>query len=224
MAATRSWGAETRSGFRRTATSSAPITWDHLFTRAIIRVCSRGSPARSRFPVARSSTQKPSPPPTASLLDVFSVQDAVRRPFGDVARVGACARPSRRRWPAKLHRVPSSPRDRPRSAPALFAYVASCISTTSSLQLRSCEVEEVRHARGNCYTRSLWALFGNPAFRFPLSAIVSTHGERAMDVFCVRDGFGHKVVHPTRLKAVEEGLIRALSKASPLKPPPRPGR
>ncbi len=42
------------------------------------------------------------------------------------------------------------------------------------------------------------------------SAIVSTYGERAMDVFYVRDGFGHKVFHPTRLKAVEDRLLKAL--------------
>jgi [protein-PII] uridylyltransferase len=42
------------------------------------------------------------------------------------------------------------------------------------------------------------------------SAIVSTYGERAMDVFYVRDGFGHKIFHPERLKSVEERLLRAL--------------
>ena len=28
------------------------------------------------------------------------------------------------------------------------------------------------------------------------SAMVSTYGERAVDVFYVRDGFGHKISHP----------------------------
>jgi [protein-PII] uridylyltransferase len=31
-----------------------------------------------------------------------------------------------------------------------------------------------------------------------------------MDVFYVRDGYGHKIVHPVRLKAIEERLGRAL--------------
>jgi [protein-PII] uridylyltransferase len=43
------------------------------------------------------------------------------------------------------------------------------------------------------------------------SAIISTYGERAMDVFYVRDGFGHKITHPDRLKAVETRLLAALA-------------
>ena len=31
-----------------------------------------------------------------------------------------------------------------------------------------------------------------------------------MDVFYVRDAFGHKITHPDRLKYVEERLLRAL--------------
>ena len=31
-----------------------------------------------------------------------------------------------------------------------------------------------------------------------------------MDVFYVRDGFGHKIFHPERLKSVEDRLLRAL--------------
>ena len=36
------------------------------------------------------------------------------------------------------------------------------------------------------------------------SSMVATYGEKAVDVFYVRDGFGHKVVHPERLAAVRE--------------------
>jgi [protein-PII] uridylyltransferase len=42
------------------------------------------------------------------------------------------------------------------------------------------------------------------------SAIVATYGELAVDVFYIRDGFGHKVVHPGRLAAIEERLMKAL--------------
>jgi [protein-PII] uridylyltransferase len=42
------------------------------------------------------------------------------------------------------------------------------------------------------------------------SAMVSTYGERAMDVFYVRDGFGHKVTHPNRIAAVEARIMLAL--------------
>lgn len=43
------------------------------------------------------------------------------------------------------------------------------------------------------------------------SAHVATYGERAVDVFYVRDLFGHKVIHAGRLKAVETRLLKALS-------------
>ena len=43
------------------------------------------------------------------------------------------------------------------------------------------------------------------------SSIVATYGERAIDVFYVRDGFGHKITHPERLKSVEARLLKVLS-------------
>ncbi|MGN6149015.1 MAG: [protein-PII] uridylyltransferase [Rhizomicrobium sp.] len=42
------------------------------------------------------------------------------------------------------------------------------------------------------------------------SSIVATYGERAIDVFYVRDGFGHKITHKDRLKNVEERLLKVL--------------
>lgn len=42
------------------------------------------------------------------------------------------------------------------------------------------------------------------------TSMVATYGERAVDVFYVRDGFGHKIVHPARLQAVEKRLKAAL--------------
>jgi [protein-PII] uridylyltransferase len=52
--------------------------------------------------------------------------------------------------------------------------------------------------------------------------MVATYGERAVDVFYVRDGFGHKIVHPTRLQAVEQRLKAAVAPA-PLETP-RPAK
>ena len=43
------------------------------------------------------------------------------------------------------------------------------------------------------------------------SAHVATYGERAVDVFYVRDGFGHKVRHEERIKTVRERLLKALA-------------
>ena len=42
------------------------------------------------------------------------------------------------------------------------------------------------------------------------SSMVSTYGERAIDVFYVRDGFGHKITHENRIAAVRARLMAAL--------------
>jgi [protein-PII] uridylyltransferase len=43
------------------------------------------------------------------------------------------------------------------------------------------------------------------------TSMVATYGEKAVDVFYVRDGFGHKITHPTRLEAVKARLTAALA-------------
>ena len=43
------------------------------------------------------------------------------------------------------------------------------------------------------------------------NSMIATYGERAVDVFYVRDGFGHKIRHPDRIAAVEERLKKALA-------------
>lgn len=50
------------------------------------------------------------------------------------------------------------------------------------------------------------------------SALVATYGERAVDVFYVRDLFGHKITHPAKIKAVEERLTEALEGGTSAKP------
>ncbi len=53
------------------------------------------------------------------------------------------------------------------------------------------------------------------------SAMICTYGERVVDVFYVRDGYGHKISHPARLKAVEARLLAAVegetAEAEPVK-------
>jgi [protein-PII] uridylyltransferase len=52
------------------------------------------------------------------------------------------------------------------------------------------------------------------------TAMVTTYGERAIDVFYVRDGFGHKIDQPGRLHAIEAGLMKALGQTPALEPVP----
>ncbi|MCH8858092.1 MAG: [protein-PII] uridylyltransferase [Proteobacteria bacterium] len=44
------------------------------------------------------------------------------------------------------------------------------------------------------------------------SAIITTYGELAVDVFYVRDGFGHKITQENRLAEIEQCLMKALEK------------
>jgi [protein-PII] uridylyltransferase len=43
------------------------------------------------------------------------------------------------------------------------------------------------------------------------SAIIATYGERAVDVFYVRDEFGHKVTNVERIASVEKRLLQLLT-------------
>jgi [protein-PII] uridylyltransferase len=43
------------------------------------------------------------------------------------------------------------------------------------------------------------------------ASMIATYGERAVDVFYVRDGFGHKIRHPQRIADVTERLKKALA-------------
>ena len=44
------------------------------------------------------------------------------------------------------------------------------------------------------------------------TSMVATYGERAVDVFYVRDGFGHKIVHPAAARRrSSERLKKALA-------------
>jgi [protein-PII] uridylyltransferase len=43
------------------------------------------------------------------------------------------------------------------------------------------------------------------------SSIVATYGERAVDAFYVRDGYGHKITHKERLAGIEQRLLQALA-------------
>ena len=53
------------------------------------------------------------------------------------------------------------------------------------------------------------------------SAKISTYGEKVVDVFYVKDLFGHKVDREERIKAIREGLTSALSEPDAASPTPR---
>ena len=42
------------------------------------------------------------------------------------------------------------------------------------------------------------------------SAVIATYGEQAVDVFYVKDLFGHKITHPGKIAAIERALLDAM--------------
>src|ERR1043166_6752191 len=145
-------------------------------------------------------------------LDVFSVQDAEGGPFGDGARVERLRRsiarvlaydgdPQALLEARRLRRPARGFSVNPRSA---FDNEASTIATVI-------EVEALDRP-GLLYdiTRALFE-----AGLSISSAVVATYGERAVDVFYVRDKFGHKIVHPDRFDPTRPRLAEPLQ-ARPL--------
>jgi [protein-PII] uridylyltransferase len=48
-----------------------------------------------------------------------------------------------------------------------------------------------------------------------VSAVIATYGEHAVDVFYVKDLFGHKIRNPAKLKKIERRLIEAIERIAP---------
>ena len=140
-------------------------------------------------------------------LDVFSVQDQDGGPFGDGARAERLRQtiaktlagqmlPKKALAKKKLKQRASAFQVRPR---VNFDNDASSIATVV-------EVEGLDRPG---------LLYGvtDAIFRSGLqisAAMVATYGERAIDVFYVRDGFGHKITHADRLATVKANLLKAL--------------
>jgi [protein-PII] uridylyltransferase len=141
-------------------------------------------------------------------LDVFSVQDAEGGPFGDGPRVERLRQAVVRTLTggAAAARGPFPRRPGAQRASAFRVRSRARFDNDASTTATVLELEALDRP-GLLYdvTRALFESGLSIS-----SAIVSTYGERAMDVFYVRDGYGHKIVHPVRLKAIEERLLKAL--------------
>jgi len=145
-------------------------------------------------------------------LDVFSVQDADGGPFGDSERIARLRRTVERTLDGEI--VPH----------ALFARRMR-LQRASAFQVRP----RVRFDNEASVAATVVELEGldRPGLLYEISralfesklsissAIVSTYGERAVDVFYVRDAYGHKITHPERLKAIEERLLAGLAADRP---------
>jgi [protein-PII] uridylyltransferase len=144
-------------------------------------------------------------------LDVFRVQDASGGPFGDGGRINRLKQTITRTLSGEdkpweiLAKRPQAKRIAAfkRGSRVLFDNEASVASTVI-------EVESADRV-GLLYdiTRALFE-----AGLSISSAIVATYGELAVDVFYVRDGFGHKLVNQRRLADIEARLMKTLENDS----------
>ena len=140
-------------------------------------------------------------------LDIFSVQDAEGGPFGDAARVERLRQTILRvvrgeAWPdALIAKRPAKSKASAFAVPARVKFDNEASHAATVLEVRG------RDRVGFLYDVSK-ALFESGLTIS--SAMIATYGERVVDVFYVRDGFGHKIVNDERIQAVETRLIKAV--------------
>ncbi len=140
-------------------------------------------------------------------LDVFSVQDQDGGPFGDAPRIERLRQSIEKTLAGEL-----LPR-------AVFAKRAPK-KRTSAFQVRP----RVDFDNDASATASVIEVEGldRPGFLYDVthalfeaglsisSSMVATYGERAIDVFYVRDGYGHKITHPDRIASIRTKLLAAV--------------
>jgi [protein-PII] uridylyltransferase len=140
-------------------------------------------------------------------LDMFSVQDSEGGPFGDAARIERLRQTILKvvrgeAWPDKLiAKRPGRSRAQAFNVPSRIHFDNEASHTASVVEVRG------RDRIGFLYDVAT-ALFESGLSIS--SAMIATYGERVVDVFYVRDGFGHKIAHPDRLNSVEARLLKAV--------------
>jgi [protein-PII] uridylyltransferase len=142
-------------------------------------------------------------------LDVFSIQDDTGGPFGDAARIARLRESIERTLKGEIRpRTLLARRGATRRKSAF--QVAPRVGFDNEASATATVVEVEGLDRPGLLYDVTHAIFESGLSIS--SAMVSTFGERAVDVFYVRDGFGHKVRHPGRLSAVEGRLKQALDR------------
>jgi [protein-PII] uridylyltransferase len=144
-------------------------------------------------------------------LDVFAVQDFEGRPFGDDAQIARLHKAIARALSGQLPRRAAIIR-RPEAMRAAAFEVRSRVSFDNEASASATVIELQGADR-----QGLLFDIARGLFELQLSissAIVATYGERAVDVFYVRDFSGNKLTGPDHLARVEARLMGALTPAS----------
>jgi len=140
-------------------------------------------------------------------LDVFSVQDSEGEAFGDTERLTRLRQTIEKTLRGEIRPRRELARKTVRSRASAFSIKPKIIFDNEASRIATVIEVECLDRPGLLYDIT------HAIFEAGLSistSMVATYGERAIDVFYVRDGFGHKIVHPTRLEAVERRLKAAV--------------
>jgi [protein-PII] uridylyltransferase len=142
-------------------------------------------------------------------LDVFWVQDAEGGPFGDPGRVTRLRQMVEKTLAGQVSpRQIIAQRTTPRKKRVAAFKVRPRVGFDNDASTTATVVEVEGPDRQGFLYDVTQALFESGLSIS--SSIVVTYGERAIDVFYVRDGFGHKIRHPDRLKSIEARLLKVL--------------
>jgi len=143
-------------------------------------------------------------------LDVFRVQDPHGRPFGDAGRVSRLRRAIARALDGTLPDQAMIARCTARNRAAAF-HVPSRVNFDNDASATA-NVIEVEGADRPALLFDIARAIFEQGLSIS-SAIVATYGERAVDIFYVCDGLGHKVSHPEHLARIRGHLLKALASA-----------
>ncbi len=151
-------------------------------------------------------------------LDVFSVQDAEGKAFDDKERLTRLRQSIEKTLRGQVWPRHALSGKQQKSKASVFRIKPKVLFDNEASQIATVVEVECLDRPGLLYDVT------QAIFESGLSistSMVATYGEKAVDVFYVRDGFGHKITHPARLEAVQARLNKAL--AGPVAPPPAPG-
>ncbi len=142
-------------------------------------------------------------------LDVFSVQDAEGVAFGDSERLGRLRQTIIRTLRGEIWPRRELMARRPLKSRASAFKISPKVRFDNEASRLATVVEVECLDRVGLLYDVTQALFESGLSI--TTSMVATYGEKAVDVFYVRDGFGHKIIHPERLAAIERQLNKALA-------------
>jgi [protein-PII] uridylyltransferase len=140
-------------------------------------------------------------------VDVFSVQDAEGEAFGDGERIARLRKAIEQTLRGEVWPRQQLARRARRIRASAFHITPQVHFDNEASRIATVIEVECLDRPGLLYDMT------QALFESGLSistAMVTTYGERAIDVFYVRDGFGHKIHQPARLEAIRTRMLAAL--------------